>query len=30
MSEIKEETAREHCERVYPEMMAEFAKIQNE
>jgi hypothetical protein len=30
MAEIKEETAREHCERVYPEMMAEFAKIQNE
>jgi len=30
MVEIKEETAREHCERMYPEMMAEFAKIQNE
>jgi hypothetical protein len=30
MSEIKEESAREHCERMYPEMMAEFQKIQNE
>mgnify|MGYP000453703079 CR=1 FL=1 len=30
MSEIKEETAREHCERIYPEMMAEFKKIQAE
>ena len=30
MLEIHEETAREHCERMYPEMMAEFAKIQNE
>jgi hypothetical protein len=27
---IKEETAREHCERVYPEMMEEFKKIQSE
>ena len=27
---IKEETAREHCERVYPEMMEEFKKIQAE
>jgi len=30
ISYMAEETAREHCERVYPEMMAEFAKIQNE
>lgn len=30
MAEFKEETAREHCERIYPEMMAEFKKIQNE
>jgi len=30
MTEIKEETAREHCERVYPEMMEEFKKIQSE
>ena len=30
MTEIHEETAREHCERVYPEMMAEFKKIQAE
>ncbi len=30
MAEIKEETAREFCEREFPQMMAEFAKIQNE
>ena len=30
MLEIHEETAREHCERIYPEMMAEFKKIQAE
>ena len=30
MTEVHEETAKEHCERVYPEMMAEFKKIQNE
>lgn len=30
MTEIKEESAREHCERVYPEMMEEFKKIQAE
>ena len=30
MIETHEETAREHCERVYPEMMEEFKKIQAE
>ncbi len=30
MSEIKNETAREHCERIYPEMMEEFKRIQAE
>ncbi len=30
ISYMTEETAREHCERVYPEMMEEFKKIQAE
>lgn len=30
MTELHEETAREYCERVYPEMMNEFKKIQSE
>jgi hypothetical protein len=30
MTEIHEETAREYCERIYPEMMAEFKNILDE